>query len=347
MALPPNMMQMQMQKRAMPQGGQVPKAKLPGQPSQMPGKVPMQMPQAPQSVPNAPQMQQSGGVPRSGGAPAYQKAVPMGMQMQQAAPNFKQAGGGQMPVFSSAAVQSALANYKGNQKSGAAPGAPAQDNNVMGDIDKMYQDLLGEDAKAWEDQQGKLQGQMAGFGREADILNARIGGGTIDGGYAALSGAALGKGMDAYNDAAQQHGDRRRNLMLSWMDKQIGEKRRLQEKQWSDDAWNRQRAADLEDLANQRQWDLDNSPQAQMAKLEQNDARADNNNQFQANLKALDNPVTERQMFGTNYELDAYKKNQFKTWATRFYNENGRYPSKQEMMIELDELAGYNREARK
>lgn len=112
-----------------------------------------------------------------------------------------------------------------------APGG-TDGSSTMSDIDKFYQDLLGADAADWEKKQGLLREDMGAFGREADIMNARMGGGVMGGGYASLAGAALGKGMRAFSEAELAHNDRRRELQLAWLDKQLAERQRQEDRRW-------------------------------------------------------------------------------------------------------------------
>jgi hypothetical protein len=133
---------------------------------------------------------------------------------------------------------------------GAGQGAPPppasqgedQSSSVMDEMEGYYQDLLGEDAADWEKKQEALRGEMAGYGRQADLLNSRMGHSSISGGYASLSGAALGKGMEAFNEAEMAHSERRRQLQLEYMGKKIEEARRQEERGWqqedqSEDQW--------------------------------------------------------------------------------------------------------------
>lgn len=111
-------------------------------------------------------------------------------------------------------------------------GQPSQPSSGMSEIDQMYQDMLGDDAKDWERQQALVQGQMGAFGREADIMNARMNGGMMGGGYAGLAGAAMGKGVNAMEQADLTHRDRRREMQLAWMDKKLDESKRQEERGW-------------------------------------------------------------------------------------------------------------------
>jgi hypothetical protein len=117
-----------------------------------------------------------------------------------------------------------------------------QSSSVMDEMEGYYQDLLGEDAADWEKKQEALRGEMAGYGRQADLLNSRMGHSSVSGGYASLSGAALGKGMEAFNEAEMAHSERRRQLQLEYMGKKIEEARRQEERGWqqedqADDQW--------------------------------------------------------------------------------------------------------------
>lgn len=114
----------------------------------------------------------------------------------------------------------------------------------MDDMNAFYQQLLNDDASSWQQEQGQLQNQMGAFGREADVMNARMGR-SMGGGYASLAGGALGKGMQAYNQASQAHGDRRRQLQLAWLDKQLQEKQRQEERGWQQDDQNKDQEMQL------------------------------------------------------------------------------------------------------
>jgi len=180
-------------------------------------------------------------VPQKSPAGMQAAAQPMARapatQMQQAAPsgggalNWRNTEGGR-----AALLRATQANSKRN--SGQGP-------------DALYKDLLAQDDAAWGEKQKGLQDQMGLFQRQAQNLNARTGG-TIAGGYASMTGAALGKGMQAYNQGAQEHGDRRRQLMLAWLDKKMQGKNRAEERSWqlSDMASQQAHEIDLERMRN-------------------------------------------------------------------------------------------------
>lgn len=111
-----------------------------------------------------------------------------------------------------------------NTKTNAEP-------DFMAQIEAEYGGIMADDAKSWGNQQHTLQGEMAGFQRSADSMNARMGGG-IGGGSAGLAGAALGQGMSAYNSAAMEYNNRRRATQMAWLDKKIAEGQRQQEHTW-------------------------------------------------------------------------------------------------------------------
>jgi hypothetical protein len=126
-----------------------------------------------------------------------------------------------------------------NKEPGGGAGTPAPTTDpgagsTMDDIDAFYNDILADDEAAWGKQQGMLQEDMGGFMREADVMNARMGR-SMGGGYASMAGAALGKGMRAYNEADLAHGDRRRQLQLAYLDRQLEEKRRQEDRGWQNE----------------------------------------------------------------------------------------------------------------
>jgi hypothetical protein len=100
------------------------------------------------------------------------------------------------------------------------------------EIEKFYQDMLGQQDTAWQGQQQALQGEMAAFGREADSLNARMGG-SIAGGYAGLAGSALGSGMKAYSEAANDYQQQRSDTMMKWMDQKLQDRNRAEDRTWT------------------------------------------------------------------------------------------------------------------
>lgn len=113
-------------------------------------------------------------------------------------------------------------------KGGSAGAAnPSANGN---DLDAFYKQLLGDDATQWADEQGLLQKQMHGFDRQADIINARSGR-SIAGGYASLAGGAVGKGMDAYRQAANDHMANRRQLQLNYLQQKLTDNRWQTERQ--------------------------------------------------------------------------------------------------------------------
>ncbi len=71
-------------------------------------------------------------------------------------------------------------------------------------INTFYGNMAGQQAADWQQQQGALQGQMAGFSRQADSLNARMGG-SVAGGYAGLAGQGLNQGMEQFNKASMAY----------------------------------------------------------------------------------------------------------------------------------------------
>lgn len=100
--------------------------------------------------------------------------------------------------------------------------------DLTGQIKDFYGNLTKQQDADWQQQQGLLKGQMAGFQREADSLNARMGG-SIAGGYAGLAGSGLNQGMNAFNKAAlaynqlrQQTGQQAFNAMLNEQQTQRG-----------------------------------------------------------------------------------------------------------------------------
>jgi len=111
-------------------------------------------------------------------------------------------------------------------------GAPPPESDESTDMDEYWQQLLGDDASDWEKKQQALRGEMAGYGREADLINSRMGHSSISGGYASVAGAALGKGMEAYSDAELAHNERRRQMQLEYLQYQVEERRRQEEHGW-------------------------------------------------------------------------------------------------------------------
>lgn len=125
-----------------------------------------------------------------------------------------------------------------------APAAASPAADPMKDTNKLYQDLLGSQDTQWQNQQHALQGDMANFNRQADSLNARMGG-SIAGGYAGLQGAALGQGMNAYNNAANTYQTNRQATMAKWMDAQLQQGSAQQQHDWSTEAQDKQSAQDM------------------------------------------------------------------------------------------------------
>jgi hypothetical protein len=91
---------------------------------------------------------------------------------------------------------------------------------------------MADDEKSWQGQQQMLQQQMNQFMVQSDSMNARMGG-SLAGGSAGLSGVALSQGMRAYNDAAQDYANRRRQTQLAWLDQQIEHGQRQEEHGWA------------------------------------------------------------------------------------------------------------------
>lgn len=106
-----------------------------------------------------------------------------------------------------------------------------EDNDYWASASAEFDSLMDDDSKAWGEQQGTLQGEMAQFQRGAASQNARMGG-SLGGGAAGLAGAALGQGMAAYNTAYLEHQNRRRATQLAWLDKTINQGQRLEEHSW-------------------------------------------------------------------------------------------------------------------
>lgn len=102
----------------------------------------------------------------------------------------------------------------------------------MADINAYYQDLLkGEDAR-WAAQQNTLAGQANIFQRQADLGSARMGRGA-GGGLLQAKGAALGAGMREFDKGFQEYDKNKRQLGLAWLDKQIEERRRGEDKDFA------------------------------------------------------------------------------------------------------------------
>jgi hypothetical protein len=118
---------------------------------------------------------------------------------------------------------------------GAAPRVPATtppSNDYWADAQKAFQGVMADDEKSWQGQQQMLQQQMNQFMVQSDSMNARMGG-SLAGGSAGLSGVALSQGMRAYNDAAQDYANRRRQTQLAWLDQQIEHGQRQEEHGWA------------------------------------------------------------------------------------------------------------------
>lgn len=146
---------------------------------------------------------------------------------QNTATGRSQMGSG-VPLSVQPAAQAAMAASQEEPE-----GAPAAaEDDYWSQAQAEYEGIMADDEKSWQDQQGVLQGEMAGFQREADSINARMGG-SIAGGYAGLAGAALGEGMRAYNNAAQDYANRRRATQLAWLDKKVDQGQRQEEHGWA------------------------------------------------------------------------------------------------------------------
>jgi hypothetical protein len=125
------------------------------------------------------------------------------------------------------------------QLTGALPGT----NEMI----VFYEALLKEHDKGWGDTQKMLQGQMAAGQRRADILNARLGR-SVAGGYSSLQGGAMIGGMQEMGKAKLQSDEQRRGILLDWMEKNIEEKHRKEERGWTE-----------EDNSKQAIWDFINA----------------------------------------------------------------------------------------
>lgn len=126
--------------------------------------------------------------------------------------------------------QNAVNAAKGTVDSLANAVKTAVDSSPMAELDKYYNDLLAADEKTWQQSQGMLQNQMSGFARQGDILSNRLGHSVGGGGYAMMSGQALAKGMQVYNQADIAHQQQERQLRLDYMDKRIEEARRQEDR---------------------------------------------------------------------------------------------------------------------
>ncbi len=102
---------------------------------------------------------------------------------------------------------------------GSGDGAGKVPPPPLSQEEQLYQDQMSGLDKQWGQQQSTLQNEMAGFRRQADSLNARMGG-SIAGGYAGLAGSALGQGMDSYNKAANDYQSKRMDTMRQWATRQ-------------------------------------------------------------------------------------------------------------------------------
>jgi hypothetical protein len=115
---------------------------------------------------------------------------------------------------------------------GTTPPAGPPPPDYWADAQAAFQGVMADDEKSWQGQQQMLQRQMDQYMVQSDSMNARMGG-SLAGGSAGLAGAALGQGMRAYNDAAQDYANRRRQTQLAWLDQQIEHGQRQEEHGWA------------------------------------------------------------------------------------------------------------------
>jgi hypothetical protein len=128
---------------------------------------------------------------------------------------------------------------------GGAGGTPADPGaGNMDDLNKLYEDILGQHDASWAEQQKLLQSQMGAGQRSADNLNARMGR-SIGGGYSQLQGQAMAGGMRAMSQAKLSSDEQRRGVMLDWLEKQLGEKQRQEERGWAQEDMDAQAPMDF------------------------------------------------------------------------------------------------------
>lgn len=155
--------------------------------------------------------------------------TPIGLPATSFGPNFAQIpatpGAAQQPGVPGAPTGAVAQNQnvQAANPDGTQPPPKTEADNAgnpaaVSSTDRLYQDQLSGADKMWQNQQHELQGQMAGFQRQADSLNARMGG-SIAGGYAGLAGSALGQGMTAYNQATNDYQKQRNDIMMKWAER--------------------------------------------------------------------------------------------------------------------------------
>lgn len=113
---------------------------------------------------------------------------------------------------------------------GAPPPAPTQ--SPYPDPNQLYADFMKGDEQSWQQRQGQLQNQMGGMQRRAAINSVRAGMSFGGGGANSLAGAAMGRGVQAFNEAELAHRDRKNNFLLGWIDRQDKDRRRQEEESW-------------------------------------------------------------------------------------------------------------------
>lgn len=135
------------------------------------------------------------------------------------------------------------ATFKPTPTPTPTPLTPGQQN--IDNINSLHDKMAGRQEDLWKQNQGTLQGEMQGFKREADSLNARMGG-SIAGGYAGLAGSAMGKGMDSYNRASLQHQAAMMGLEKDRFGQVLSEQHRGEERGWAKEDQEFNRTRDLE-----------------------------------------------------------------------------------------------------
>lgn len=161
-----------------------------------------------------------------GAAPNYTEVVPpSGSGMFAQVPQYSKFNPPPPPPMFGAAIQA-------RPQVSDTPAAPPSGEDS---INTFYDSLTKQQDADWDKQQGMLQGQMAGFQREADSLNARMGG-SIAGGYAGLAGSGLTRGMDEFNKASLAYNQLRQATQRDQFNALTDERQRQEEHTWDEEA---------------------------------------------------------------------------------------------------------------
>ncbi len=154
------------------------------------------------------------------GGKAYQGAAVSGLTSAAGVPSTPQGTEMGSPV---ANPQQQAANK--NPTPGNGPMAPSTTPEVAGadpygEMNKMYEDLMASHEKSWGATEHMIQRQGQAAARQNAAMNARMGR-SIGGGFAGGMAQAMLGTNEQLLDARSQHENKARDLQLAWLDKQI------------------------------------------------------------------------------------------------------------------------------